>query len=305
MRVLVTGANGFVGKHLLDEITSSGHEPLLHVFGHGAEEIPNAVCGDLRNAGFATSLVSSLAPDACIHLAGMAFVPLGWENPALMYEVNLIGTVNMLEAIRACRPDIPTLIVSTSHVYGDGTGDQPITELDPPRPSSIYAVSKLAAETTGMLYARKYAMRVMSVRPHNHIGPGQSANFVAASFARQLIDIRNGAQEPVMMVGNLESERDFADVRDVVRAYRLLLERGRPGGTYNIASGAMVRVGDLLEQLCEIVGVRPDIRVDPDRFRPTDRQAVLDTSRIRGETGWKPIIPLRKTLLDIVNHLLA
>ena len=300
MRILVTGAKGFVGRHLARELVRSGHTPLLLDLepAKAPADGPIYVC-DLRNASSLKTLIGEIKPDACIHLGGIAFVPLGWSDPELVFSVNVGGTVNLLESFRAACPTARILVVTSAEVYGRSPSATPFTEETPMMPSNLYAVSKMAADLTVLLYARRYAMPVMTARPENHIGPQQSPRFVTTAFAGQAIRIARGEAEPVMRVGNLDSERDFTDVRDVARAYRLLIERGRPGEAYNIASGQPVRIRVVLDELCRIAGIKPEIKVDPTLFRPTDNSPSVDSSKIRLEVGWKTEIPLSETLRDI------
>jgi len=306
MRVLVTGANGFVGGHLREALRAGGHEPLCFdqvLTAHEDEQ--HVFVGDLREPESVRRVVAETEPDACIHLGGIAFVPMGWSNPQLVLSVNAIGTVNVLEAFRQERPNARLLVVTSSEIYGREARDHAVTETDPPRPANPYAVSKLAADEIALLYARRHGMPVMTARPHNHIGPGQSENFVVSSFAAQLARIKIGAAAPVMRVGNLDNARDFTDVRDVVEAYRILIEKGTCGQAYNIASGVSVKIGDILDQLCAIADIHPEVTHDPDRFRPTDARPALDISRIREDTDWRPNIPLARTLRDIYETILG
>lgn len=300
MRVLVTGARGFVGHHVVAELAASGHDAMAMARPEDCPQPgPSDHLADICDAPAVADVVRRVQPDACLHLAGIAFVPMGWSRPELVFEVNLVGTLNLLEAFRAHAPRARLLVVSSAQIYGNQPSARPLTEDAPAAPDSLYAVSKLAADLNALLYARRYDMPAMTARPCNHIGPGQSAEFVASSFARQLVDIAAGRRDAVMKVGNLESEREFMDVRDVARAYRLVLERGRAGRAYNISTGRFVRIGYLLEKLSEYAGVRPRIEVDPARFRPTDVQPHLSTARIEQDTGWRPTFALEQTLADI------
>jgi GDP-4-dehydro-6-deoxy-D-mannose reductase len=299
MNILITGALGFVGRHVTAELERAGHD----VYRHDVEYEPGVYYSDLRDADSVQKLVRSLKPDACIHLAGLPFVPLGWKDPRLVYNVNLMGTVNLLEAIRLESPTTKTLVVSSSLVYKTSGDHAPVREDSQMHPPDIYAISKIAADLTALGYAQKYEMHVMTARPINHIGPGQSSEFVMSAFARQLRAIAEGRREPVMRVGNLESRRDFVDVRDVARAYRLLLEKGRPGEAYNIATGRLHTIGSVLDTLCDIAGVRPEIARDSNLYRPTDSSPVMDISKIRAHVGWEPQTDLRKTLEDIYHSL--
>lgn len=300
MRVLVTGAAGFAGRHLTAELKGAGHDPLLSDAQAG---IPGIVPADLRDPKALCALVRDAKPDACVHLGGIAFVPAGWENPELVINVNLLGTVHLLEAFRLHASSARLLIVSSSEVYGRMPAKTPLTEDAPFAPSNPYAVAKAGADLTALLYAKRYGMPVMTARPDNHTGPGQSPQFVATAFARQLLDIKTGKAPPQIKVGNLDSVRNFTDVRDIARAYRLIIEKGQPGCAYNISSGTAAKISSILEILIDIAGIRPEVVVDPARYRPADALPALDTSRLREHTGWAPKTPLHTTLTDIFTSL--
>ena len=303
MRILVTGALGFVGRHVVSEIEQGGHTPILSD-AKPSNGVSHPVHGvDITDGDALSELVRSTRPRACIHLAGIAFVPMGWTDPRLVFSVNAEGTVNLLEAFREHAPDARVLIVSSAEIYGRPNQPRVIKEDTAPAPDNPYALSKMVADLTALLYAKRYAMHVMTARPQNHIGPGQSTDFVISSFARQLLDMRAGKTEPVLRTGNLESERDFTDVRDVARAYLLLIERGRRAEAYNIATGRSVRIRTILDQLCPIVGVQPTVEIDRERYRPTDRTPPIDVSKINRDAGWEARIPLTDTLHDIVGDL--
>lgn len=303
MKILVTGACGFVGRHLISELTAHGHQVIGLDMGTMPAWLtaPTFISANITDAAAMEKIVADVTPDACIHLAAWAFVPSGTVAPAKILDINLVGTTHVLEAFRKTSSTARILFISTSHVYGMRARSAPIQEEDLLGPDTFYAISKAAADQICLLYAKQYGMNIVVARPHNHIGPGQSPQFSIASFARQVAAIRNGAP-PAMKVGNLDNHRDFTDVRDIVRAYRLLIEKGSTGKAYNIASGREVRVGDVLTRLCELAGVKPDISRDPAFYRPADENPILDTQRIRKDTGWAPVIPLDQTLTDILNQ---
>jgi len=299
MKVLVTGAAGFVGRHLLRELAGAGHD-VVSLLEFPVADMPSPVVCNISNAAELSDVIGKVKPDGCIHLAGIAFVPKGWSDPHLTMSVNLIGTVNLLEALRKHAPAARAVMISTSQIYGNPPHRTPLDEDAPMMPEGPYGVSKMAADLTSLLYARRYGMPVMTARPANHIGPGQSPDFVVSAFATQVAAIAAGKREPVMKVGNLDSEREFTDVRDIVRAYRLLLEKGTPGRAYNIATDRFVKIRYLLETLCELAGVKPKLEIDPALFRPTDTQARISTARILADVGWSPQISLDQTLKDVL-----
>lgn len=302
MRVLVTGAAGFVGRHATRELTANGHEVVAcdQVFATPVEGALESLVADLCSADAMRDAVRRARLDACIHLGAIAFVPAGQSNPQTMLSVNVLGTVNLLDAVREQAPRARVLVISTAHVYGPHPDNGCLTEDSPMRPLTIYAISKAAADLASLSYAEQLGLHVMTARPTNHTGPGQSPRFVIPAFIAQLKAIASGQAKPVMEVGNLESRRDFVDVRDVARAYRLLLERGRPATAYNISSNRIVEIRTVLDRLCAMTGVRPRIVADPAKFRPTDSSPVLDIGRLRADTGWKPELDIGQTLRDML-----
>lgn len=302
-RVLVTGAAGFVGHHLVRELESSGHEvattDALQPDAPAAHGLPDYSTADLRDGESMRALVRATRPDAVVHLAGVSFVPDGARDPSLALTVNIGGTWTLAEALAAEAPRARLLFVSTAQVYGTIPSPAPLREESPLRPLSLYAVTKVAGES--LLLARHAAGTLDAVvaRPGNHTGPGQTPKFVAPAFARQVLSAKRG-EIAALRVGNLDSIRSFADVRDVVRAYRLLLERGVPGGVYNVASPANVRIGDLLGRLRALAGCDAPVETDPALWRPTDACPDLDVSRLRADTGWAPAFSLDDTLRDLL-----
>ncbi len=302
-RVLVTGAAGFVGHHLVRELESSGHEvattDALQPDAPAAHGLPDYSTADLRDGESMRALVRATRPDAVVHLAGVSFVPDGARDPSLALTVNIGGTWTLAEALAAEAPRARLLFVSTAQVYGTIPSPAPLREESPLRPLSLYAVTKVAGES--LLLARHAAGTLDAVvaRPGNHTGPGQTPKFVAPAFARQVLAAKRG-EVSALRVGNLDSVRSFADVRDVVRAYRLLLERGASGGVYNVASPANVRIGDLLGRLRALAGCDAPVETDPALWRPTDACPDLDVSRLRADTGWAPAFSLDDTLRDLL-----
>ena len=304
MKVLVTGCTGFVGQHVMAALRSAGHEAVGSDVGSPAGGTSTYLPLDVRDPDSIASVLADVAPDAVLHLGGIAFVPLGWTQPQRVFHVNTIGTLNVLDAVRQHRPSARILVVTSAEVYGSHPAPAPLAEDAPYRPDNIYGVAKAAADHAALLYAAHHRLDVMVARPSNHIGAGQSKDFVSSSFASQLAAIAAGGA-PLMRVGNLDQRRDFTDVRDVARAYVLLLERGHAGLAYNIASGHLMPVRDLLDGLCDVAQVRPQVEIDPALFRPDENRPSYDTARIRAHVGWEPEIPLRQTLEAVYANILA
>ena len=305
MRVFITGGTGFVGSHLVDALLAAGDE--LVVLVHEAtslQELPphprlTLLAGDLLDLASLRQHMAEMKPDVIYHLAGQASPSLSWHDPALTLAVNAGGTANILEAARAGgRPRV--LIVSSADVYGPiQAADLPLTEVTPIAPRHPYGVSKWAAGQLARLYWERYQLPAIEARPFNHIGPRQAAGFVTSDFASQLAAIKLGWQPPTLSVGNLAAERDFTDVRDVVRAYQALVARGQPGECYLICSGRAVSINWLLQTLVEIAGISVTILPDPARMRPSDTPCLYgDYRKIQQDTGWQPQIPLRQSLAD-------
>jgi GDP-4-dehydro-6-deoxy-D-mannose reductase len=290
VRVFVTGASGFVGRHLVP-----------HLRGRGHEIVATDLELDASDAAAVANFVARTAPDAIVHLAGVSSVAAARQDPALAFRVNFLGAHALLEATAKHAPRARVLLVGTGDAYGSvEPGGPPFSEASPLRPGSPYSRTKAAADLLGASYLER-GLDVLQVRPFNHTGAGQSDVFVASSFARQLVEIERGARPDTLAVGNLASVRDFLDVSDVVEAYALLCEERVPAAAYNVASGRGVSAGALLQCLCALAQLSPRIQVDPARFRPTD-QSIGDASRLRAATGWAPKTSLETTLERVLAH---
>ena len=302
MRVLVTGATGFVGRWLVRELEAAGHEAI------GAP--PSSVL-DLTDVPAAVRLVDETQPDAIAHLAGVAYAPDARADPDRAMRINAGGTQAVVEAIRASRSPIRLLVTGSSEVYGrPDVEDLPLSESAPLRTDQPYGLSKLAQEAVGVEAATRYGIQVIVTRAFNHTGPGQRPDFVAPALARRVLQARlTGAHE--IRVGNIEVRRDLGDVRDVVRAYRLLLEmplaeRDRSVTVLNVATGRAVSIRAVLETLCRLAGVEAEAVVDPSLVRPDDPLEIVgDASALRALTGWKPEIALEQTLSDLLVSIEA
>jgi GDP-4-dehydro-6-deoxy-D-mannose reductase len=295
MRVLVTGAAGFVGRHVVTVLKANRHEPLLTdmLADPGA-----GICAlDICDATAVNEAVQALMPDACIHLAGVAFVPDAARDPTALNAINVKGPIHVADALLRHAPRARMLFVSSAQVYGYKYRPEPMTEADPLRPGSPYAISKAQAETALLERAARQGLAVIIARPGNHTGPGQSPKFVVPAFIRSIRRFRDGKQATIA-VGNLESERDFTDVRDVVSAYLTLVQKGEINGIYNISAGVHLQIGELLARIAAMGAVEPVVSVDPSLYRPTDAMPELDTSRLR-MLGWKPRFPFDRTLADL------
>ena len=297
MRILITGAGGFVGRHLIAALQARGHETIA-ADRHGAE---NVLAMDVTDALGVHGAVELARPDAVAHLAGQAFVPASFDDPVGTFAVNAFGTQHVLDAVRELEGSPRVLVVSSADAYGpQPLASYPLTEAVAPRPASPYAASKVAAEAITMAYARSYGTNAVITRAFNHIGAGQDERFAIAGFAGQVARAAVSG-DPRVLVGNLDARRDLLDVRDVCEAYALLLEGGgKAGEIYNIASGVAVSMKEALRRLVEIARIPVEIREDPARMRPSDVPlAVGDAAKLREATGWEPRIPLIASLRDV------
>ena len=297
MRIVVTGADGFVGKHAVREFRSRGDE-VIELFGSPTPASPISLTVDVRDARATRDAVAWAKPEGVLHLAGASSVARSHENPGEAFQINTLGTVNLLDAIRSATPKARMVVVSSGEVYGDV--DHPATEHHATNPTSPYAASKLAAEIAIHQFVASYRLQVVIARPFNHLGAGQAPHFVVPSFARQIHAIRaTGTGE--LRVGNLEAVRDFSHVLDVVDAYGLLLERGVVGETYNVASGEGRSVRSLLDELIELAGVNAKPEIDPARMRPIELPRLVgDATKLR-TLGWKP----QRTVTDALREVLS
>jgi GDP-4-dehydro-6-deoxy-D-mannose reductase len=298
VRVLVTGADGFVGRWLTRLLEAEGDE-VHQLLGPGARP-GQGVSLDLRDSSKVLAFVERVRPEAVYHLAAISFAPDAASDIGHAVAVNVLGTANVLRACDALDHRPTVLIVSSAEVYAPLKA-RALAETDPILPVSAYGATKLAQEAIGLAYARSGRLPVAIARPFNHIGPGQRAEFVLPSFARQLASqVIAGAAEPEVVVGNLAAVRDFTDVRDVVRAYRLIVASGIHGRPLNIATGRGIAISDLLDRLIAASGARVSIRVDESRFRPVDVPSVVgDASLLMELTGWRPMIDLEESVQAI------
>ena len=308
-RAFVTGVTGFAGSHLVESLLNdevevfglvlpgSGHIPLPE------HELFTAVEGDLTDGNALEAAIGTVEPNVIYHLGGIASPSLSWKQPAKTIAINAGGTANILNAAQLANKS-RVVVVTSALLYDSLEQDElPITEESPPTPSHPYAVSKWTASLLVRLFWRRYSLPVVEARPFNHIGPRQARGFVVPDFASQLARIACGELEPIVKVGNLEAQRDFTDVRDIVRAYRDLARAGKPGETYLVCSGQPVSIKQLLETLIEIAGIQVKVVADPERYRPLETPVVYGSfDKIAKAIGWRPEISLKRSLEDAYDE---
>ena len=279
MRVLVTGSSGFVGSHLCHYLRTQGDDAI----GFPGPNGPAAL--DVTNAQAVLQVVADSKPDAIVHLGGVSSVAWSHSNPIETFITNCLGTVNILQGVRATAPNCVILVIGSGEMYGKLARRRLVSETHRLDPLSPYAASKCAAEVASRQFAGAYGLRVICARPFNHLGPGQSPQFVAPSFARQIAEIKLGKRPPLIKVGDLSAVRDFTHVADVVHSYRLLLERGRTSEAYNICTGVPFAIHALLDRMLALASVTAQIEIDPSRLRVLSRSHGLSVIT-RNQTPW-------------------
>lgn len=299
MRALITGSQGFVGRYLRRELEANGYE----VLGLDLQAGPDTIHADLLNPEEMKEAVSQAKPDAVFHLAGQADVAKSWKIPQKTMEINVIGAVNLMEAVRAFDPAVRMVIVGSSDQYGNlGKAGRLVKETLETNPQTPYAVSKKAQEEMAKVYVCSYGMNICMTRSFNHGGTGQRLGFLIPDFAAGIVQVERGRAQ-AMKVGNLTSRRDFTHVKDVVRAYRLLAEKGRPGEVYNVGSGVTWSAQEILDKLCAMAACPIPVEQDPARMRPSDTPVICcDHGKLTGDTGWEPQIPLEVILSDTLQE---
>jgi GDP-4-dehydro-6-deoxy-D-mannose reductase len=300
-RALITGMNGFCGRHLGAHLARQDYA----VFGVDlapGRSSPSFTfyAGDIRDARFVEKVIIEIRPTQIFHLAALVS---SRADPNLLHDVNVRGTENLMAAVFQADLDPVILVTGSSAAYGLVEAvDIPIRESQPFRPLDAYAVSKIAQEMLAYTYYARHGLKVIRTRAFNIVGPGEPPSLVCSAFAKQLAEIEARRVEPVLHVGNLTTQRDFVDVRDVVRAYRLLAQRGRPGEVYNVCSGKAVTVQTCLDELLRLTTRLVKVEQDPARMRPSDIPiSVGDGQLVRKHAGWHPDIPLGQSLADLLD----
>lgn len=310
MRTLVTGGHGFAGRHLAHHLVKCGDTVVLTYYGTPDNVDPHAevievprtcqsVALDVTDRSAVSQLVQVLKPEVVYHLAALTFVPDAEREQSLVYQTNVIGTLNVLDALLEHAPKARCLLVSSAEVYGDPRpGSLPLTEQSELRPTNTYALCKAAADLAGYKYSYRDDLFVIRARPFPHLGPGQSDRFAISSFARQVAAIKLGKQEPVIKVGNLEPKRDYSDVSDIVRGYREAVLNGKSGESYNLCSGVGLSIGEYLESLISLANIEVEIQVDDQRVRDIDVPEMYGSfQKAQRDFGWKPKVE-REAMLD-------
>ena len=299
MRALITGSEGFVGKYLRAELEANGYEVT------GLDLVPGekTVTVNLLEPEAVDALLAELQPNTVFHLAGQADVGRSWKIPAKTVEINVVAAVNLMEALRKRCPESTLVLVGSSDEYGNlREAGVSVSEETPVNPMTPYAISKIAQEQMGKAYARAYGMKICMTRSFNHGGAGQKPGFMIPDFASGIVRVERGEAEAVS-VGNLASRRGFTHVEDVVRAYRLIAEKGKAGEVYNVGSGETHSAQEVLDRLIAMASCPVPVRQDPARMRPSDTPVICcDRSKLTRDTGWEPRLGLERILADTLAY---
>lgn len=298
MKALITGSLGFVGGYLRRELEGHGYE----VVGLDIRPGDRTIQADLLNAGEIQRIVAEEKPDAIFHLAGQADVGRSWKIPQATMEINVVASINLMEAVRVFRPETRMVLIGSSDQYGNlGEAGANVSEELEMKPQSPYAISKRAQEEMAKLYAKSFGLNICMTRSFNHGGAGQRPGFLIPDFASGIVKVERGEAD-CLLVGNLTSRRDFTHVRDVVRAYRLIAEKGRRGEVYNVGSGRTYSAQEVLDLLRSMARCEIPVRQDPARMRPSDTPVICcNHDKLTSHTGWQPELDMRAIVEDTLN----
>lgn len=305
MRALITGMSGFVGQYLQTELKSQGYIV-------AGTCLPNDIhsnndtyyCMNVLNQDEIENVLKDFQPDEIYHLAGQSSVALSWDKPQLTLDINVNGTINLLNAVREIVPKCKILVVGSSDEYGVvKSEDCPVNESHTLNPASPYGISKMTQEKMAQIFAKAYNLNIVMVRSFNHVGAGQARGFVVSDFAARIAALEKSTEETTIKVGNLHSYRDFTAVEDVVKAYVLLMQKGKSGEVYNVGSGKAVEVQEILNILLSYSTKKINVVIDETLYRPIDVPIVkCDNSKLIAATGWQAKKELKDTLMDVLNY---
>lgn len=302
-KALIIGASGFVGEYLAEELVENEIEVYGADIREGLTNIYRFINLNILAKDDVVKILRDVKPDYIINLAAVSSVKLSWQNPTLTFDVNVKGVINIFEAIRRLQLDCRVLLIGSSEEYGITNDSGSINESMGLNALNPYGISKITQEHIALMYKETYGIDVILVRAFNHIGPNQQLGFAIPDFANQIAQIEKSGLEQVIYVGNLKAERDFTDVRDIVKGYRRLLERGTIGEIYNIGSGEVYSIENLLNKLISLSQKDIRVEVDQKKFRPTETPSIVcDNSKVTKSVGWQPEISIDKTLEDILNY---
>ena len=307
MKALIIGAAGFVGDYLMDYLKARGFDTYVTKLNTERKIGKLGITEfdlNILNPIAVRNLLNTVRPDYIFHLAAQSSVSFSWKNPGLTVDVNVKGSLNVLDGVRQMDYHPRVLLIGSGEEYGYiKESDIPLKETASLHPGNIYAATKVCQNMMGTIYSHAYQMELVMVRAFNHVGPKQSPIFVVSDFCKQVVEIEKGLKPAVIYVGNLEARRDFTDVRDVVRAYECLVMRGRAGETYNVGSGRAVPISEILNKILVHSKAKIEVETQKDKPRPSDIPIIeADISKIRSEVGWKPEITLDKTIQDTLRY---
>jgi len=313
MHVLITGITGFAGSHLADYILQSHPGVEVHGLVRWRSRLENILHlkdkiklheADLKDGVSLKKCLEEVKPDRIFHLAAQSFVPTSWRCPSETFTINAVGQINLFEAVLSLKLSPKIQVAGSSEEYGLALPEEmPMKETNLLRPLSPYAVSKVAQDLLAYQYFKSYGLKTVRTRGFNHTGPRRGEVFICSSFAKQIAEIEKKKRKPVIYAGNLEAKRDFTDVRDIVRAYWLSLEKGKEGEVYNIGSGKAYSMKEVLDLLLSLASINIKIDIDPARLRPSDVPILVsDCTKFTQLTGWKPIIPFKQSLQDLLDY---